>query len=75
MAFAKEGAAGIMIADINVDAAEATSKACIAAAIHPKFLSQALYVDVTSLQGVKNMVNKTSRILVERIDCCVNCKY
>ncbi|KEY69115.1 hypothetical protein S7711_09651 [Stachybotrys chartarum IBT 7711] len=73
LAFAAEGAAGIVVADINAEAAESTSKECMDVASNSRFLSQSLSVDITSMQGVENTVHEASRILGGRIDYCVNC--
>ncbi|KAI9146992.1 Short-chain dehydrogenase srdC [Paramyrothecium foliicola] len=73
LAFAREGAAGIVVVDINHDAAEDTSQECRNVARNKKFISTSSQVDVSSLQGVEKAVHEASGFLGGRIDYCVNC--
>jgi NAD(P)-dependent dehydrogenase (short-subunit alcohol dehydrogenase family) len=48
VALAKDGAVGIVVADVNLQAADDTSKACLAVVTNQSFLSRSMHVDVTS---------------------------
>lgn len=72
IAFAQAGAAGVMIADINLKMAEDAANDVKAAATNPNFRGEAISVDVTLEESVgavmKQMVDS-----FQRIDYCVTC--
>ncbi|KAI8965294.1 NAD(P)-binding protein [Daldinia sp. FL1419] len=72
LGLAKEGAQGLLVADINLKAAEDTVAEAIAAATNPGFRAAAIYLDVTSEELVKQAVAKTIE-LFGRIDYCIHC--
>ncbi|KAI0850358.1 NAD(P)-binding protein [Daldinia vernicosa] len=72
VALAKEGAKGLLVADINLKAAEETIAEATAVATNPSFRAEAIHLDVTSEESVKQAVAK----MIEsfgRIDYCVHC--
>ncbi|KAG8164441.1 hypothetical protein KVR01_006359 [Diaporthe batatas] len=72
IAFAKEGSAGVLVADVNLNAAREVSELCRAAASHTGgFLVEALAVDVTSEESVSLMVRHAVQAF-GRVDYCVN---
>ncbi|KAI5918406.1 NAD(P)-binding protein [Camillea tinctor] len=71
VSLAKEGAAAVMIADLNVDTARETVAECQAVATNPKFKGSAVHVDVTNEESVVSLFSETTREL-GRIDYCVN---
>ncbi|KAI1851628.1 hypothetical protein JX265_010712 [Neoarthrinium moseri] len=70
-AFALEGAAEVIIADLNIDAAEEVARGLTGIATAESFRSRAIKVDVASEESVKNAVEEAVRYL-GRIDYCVN---
>ncbi|KAI1465804.1 NAD(P)-binding protein [Daldinia caldariorum] len=69
---AKEGAKGILVADINLKAAEETVAEATAAATNPSFRAEAIHLDVSDEESVKKSVAR----MIEsfgRIDYCVHC--
>ncbi|KAJ2971760.1 hypothetical protein NUW58_g9326 [Xylaria curta] len=71
LGFSKEGAAGVMVADINLGAAASVAKTCLAASVVPQFRVKSVHIDVTLEESVKC----ATRRMVEafgRIDYCVN---
>ncbi|KAI1467747.1 NAD(P)-binding protein [Daldinia caldariorum] len=71
-AFAQEGAAGIVVADIDLEAAERVVKKSSASALTANFKAKAVEVDVTSDDSVKRAIEETVAFF-GRIDYCVNC--
>ncbi|KAI0427504.1 NAD(P)-binding protein [Xylaria sp. FL1042] len=69
--FAKDGAAGVVVADINKAAALIVASECKAAAANPSIRAEALEIDVTQEDSVKRCM-ETARSLFGRIDYCVN---
>ncbi|KAK6948143.1 hypothetical protein Daesc_009907 [Daldinia eschscholtzii] len=72
LVLAKEGAKGILVADINLKAAEETVAEATAASTNPSFRAEAIYLDVSDEDSVKKAVAR----MVEsfgRIDYCVHC--
>ncbi|CAH0046850.1 unnamed protein product [Clonostachys solani] len=70
LAFAKEGAAGVAISDINLDAANEAMKEAKAVATNPNFRELSLHVDVTN----EDSVDVGTRQVVDlfgRIDYCL----
>ncbi|PHH61957.1 hypothetical protein CDD81_7706 [Ophiocordyceps australis] len=72
LAFAREGAASVVVADIDLAAAEKSSAECKAVASRPGFESRALHMDVTLLDSVEGGVAEMCKVF-GRIDYCVNC--
>ncbi|KAI1084990.1 hypothetical protein F5B20DRAFT_575457 [Whalleya microplaca] len=71
IAFAKEGARGLLVADINLEAATKTALDSKAVATNPDFRAEAIQIDVT----VQESVQHATTHMVEtfgRIDYCVN---
>jgi hypothetical protein len=69
---AKEGAAGILIADINISAAKDVTAECKEVATAPGFRAEAIHIDVTK----EDSVEQATSFMVEtfgRIDYCVTC--
>ncbi|KAG9665220.1 hypothetical protein KCU95_g1897, partial [Aureobasidium melanogenum] len=71
IAFACEGALGVVFADINLAAAAAAAKESEAKATNLNFRSMSIGVDVTSAESVDNMVLKAQEMF-GRIDYSVN---
>lgn len=72
LAFAKEGAANIMVADLDIAAARRVADETKAAAANPHCKVEASHIDVTSEQSVRDAIKTVSQ-LFGRIDYCVNC--
>lgn len=72
LALAKEGAASVTVADINLDAAAQVAVGCDALATNPNFASKAIVIDVKKEDSVKRA---TAQVLqwFGRIDYGVNC--
>ncbi|KAI0116550.1 hypothetical protein GGR51DRAFT_546056 [Nemania sp. FL0031] len=71
LGFAKEGAAGVMIAEIDLTAAKCVATTCLASAATPNFRVDVTHMDVTSEESVKNAAKHTLDVF-GRIDYCVN---
>ncbi|RYP78474.1 hypothetical protein DL769_003179 [Monosporascus sp. CRB-8-3] len=69
---AKEGAAGIVIADLNLEAAKQVAAECKAEATMAEFRVDALYLDVTREDSLKIAIDHVLGMF-GRIDYCVNC--
>ncbi|KAI1119035.1 hypothetical protein F5Y14DRAFT_460380 [Nemania sp. NC0429] len=69
---AKEGALGLIVADIAIDAAVSVVAECKAAAINTHFHAEAVQVDITVEDSVRSLVG-TMVQKFGRIDYCVNC--
>lgn len=70
--FAKEGASGVLVADLDVDSATEAVAECKAVATNSRFHAEAIEVDITREDAVRRLMNR----MVEafgRIDYCVNC--
>jgi len=72
LAFAKEGAAGVIVADIDLDAAQQVAAASETQATNAKFMAKAVHTDVTQEESVK-LVTTQMQQWFGRIDYCVNC--
>lgn len=70
--FAKEGAAGVMIADLDADAGGLVAAECRAVATNVEFQVGGIHVDVTREASVKHATAQTVQAF-GRIDYCVNC--
>jgi len=70
--FAKEGAAGVMVADLDADAASNVAAECRAVAINVEFRVEQVHVDVTLEASVQHATAQTVQAF-GRIDYCVNC--
>lgn len=57
MSFAKFGVRGLVVADIDLDAAKATVVECQGVALHQNFHAEAVSIDVT----VENSVNDATK--------------
>ncbi|KAI0141130.1 NAD(P)-binding protein [Hypoxylon sp. NC0597] len=71
MIFAKYGARGLMVADINLESATKVANESKAVATHPNFRAEAVQVDVTVPDSVQHATEATVRAF-GRIDYCVN---
>ncbi|KAI0200236.1 hypothetical protein F4808DRAFT_451050 [Astrocystis sublimbata] len=71
LALSKERTAGIMIADINLEAAASVAKSCLAISVVPKFRAEVVHVDVTSEHSVNHAMKVTLEAF-NRIDYCIN---
>ena len=69
---AKEGCAGIALADINLESAQTVKKELITLATNPKFQCVALRVDVQDEPSIIAMVEQAVEAF-GRIDYAVNC--
>ncbi|RYP78220.1 hypothetical protein DL771_000697 [Monosporascus sp. 5C6A] len=69
---AKDGAAGIAIADLNLDAAKKVAAECRAEATAAEFRVDALYVDVTRDDSLKAAIDHMLGVF-GRVDYCINC--
>ena len=72
MAYAVEGAAGVVFADIDKDAVEKASAESISVAKHSTYQAIAIQVDVAEEASVDNMISEMLRMF-GRIDYAVNC--
>ena len=72
MLLAKEGASGIIVADLVIDAAKDTIAECQAVATNTQFQGKAVLVDVTQEDSVRNVFRDMVSAF-GRIDYCVNC--
>jgi NAD(P)-dependent dehydrogenase (short-subunit alcohol dehydrogenase family) len=70
--FAKEGAAGVMVADLVTNAARDVVAECGTVATNSKFHAEAVQVDITQEDSVKTAVSRMVQ-LFGRVDYCVNC--
>ena len=71
MSLAKNGARGLVVADINLETAQQTVKECRIVATDSEFRAEPVYVDVTS----EDSVREATRYMIElfgRIDYCIN---
>ncbi|KAI1751896.1 hypothetical protein F4782DRAFT_503570 [Xylaria castorea] len=71
IAFAKEGARGLLVADIDLEAATKTAADSRISATNPDFRAEAIQLDVTIPDSVQHAVRYMIEIF-ERIDYCVN---
>ncbi|KAH7383970.1 putative short-chain dehydrogenase [Pyrenochaeta sp. MPI-SDFR-AT-0127] len=69
---ALEGAAGVLIGDIDIEAANRVAAECQAVATNTHFRAEGIRVDVTHEYSVKRMFKRMLE-LFDRIDYCVNC--
>ncbi|KAL4938553.1 hypothetical protein BDV06DRAFT_215007 [Aspergillus oleicola] len=72
LTLAKDGATGILVADIDIAAAAKTAEKCRGVATNPDFRVEAAYVDITDEQSVRD----AAALMVKnfgRMDHCVNC--
>ncbi|KAI0512613.1 NAD(P)-binding protein [Xylaria bambusicola] len=72
LAFAHAGAAGLLIADVNLERAQSVANETRAASIQPRFRAEAVHVDVR----LKDSVDSAFQDMVQsfgRIDYCVTC--
>ncbi|KAI1474621.1 hypothetical protein K445DRAFT_305036 [Daldinia sp. EC12] len=70
--FAKEGAAGVMVADIAIDAAADVVAECKAVATNSQFQAEAIQVDITEEDSVRGLMAQMIHVF-KRMDYCVNC--
>ncbi|KAI1129663.1 NAD(P)-binding protein [Nemania abortiva] len=71
-AFASYGACGIIVADIDLTAAQAVSSRCMVLGKAPKFQADSVHMDVTIEKSVEDGVKYASEAF-GRIDYCVIC--
>ncbi|TVY83915.1 2,5-dichloro-2,5-cyclohexadiene-1,4-diol dehydrogenase [Lachnellula suecica] len=71
LAFAKSGALGVTVADLNLEDARKVAQECTAVAANPKFSVVAQHVDVTSEVSVRETAEHAIQVF-GRIDYCVN---
>jgi NAD(P)-dependent dehydrogenase (short-subunit alcohol dehydrogenase family) len=71
IAFAKEGAKGLLIADLDLDAATKTAEDSKAVATNPEFVAKAILIDVTLPDSIRDATS-TMVDTFGRIDYCVN---
>ncbi|ROT38903.1 NAD(P)-binding protein [Sodiomyces alkalinus F11] len=70
--FAKEGAAGVLVADVNLEAATEVAAECRAAATNEQFRAVAVHVDITQEDSVRTVMALMAEIF-GRMEYCVNC--
>jgi NAD(P)-dependent dehydrogenase (short-subunit alcohol dehydrogenase family) len=70
--FAKEGAAGVMVADLDADAGGNVAAECRAVATNAQFRVERIHVDITLEASVEHATAQTVQAF-GRIDYCVNC--
>ncbi|KAF9771639.1 hypothetical protein IL306_010695 [Fusarium sp. DS 682] len=71
ISFAKEGASGVLVADIAVHLAADVVNECKAAAVNKDFRCEAIHVDVMQEDSVRNLMRQVIQIF-GRMDYCVN---
>lgn len=69
---AREGAAGVLIGDIDVEAANRVAAECRAVATNSQFRAEGIQIDVTHEYSVRRVFKRMVE-LFERVDYCVNC--
>ncbi|KAI0193514.1 NAD(P)-binding protein [Astrocystis sublimbata] len=72
LAFAQAGATGLLIADINLQAAQSTASEAKASSQHQEFRAEAIEVDVQHQTSVDTAFQQMIEIF-RRIDYCVTC--
>lgn len=70
--FAKEGVAGLLIADLDPNTAADVVEECKAVATNKQFLAQTAQVDITQEDSVRNLMAQMAQAF-GRMDYCVNC--
>lgn len=63
LGFAKYGAAGLVVADLNLEGAQETAAQAKAVAVHESFRVDAIQVDVSNEDSVKAAVAHASKFL------------
>ncbi|MCJ1391939.1 hypothetical protein MMC18_004806 [Xylographa bjoerkii] len=69
---AKEGASGVVVADLAIEAARITIAECRTVAVNPEFQAKAVLVDVAQEDSVRDLFSETVSSF-GRVDYCVNC--
>ncbi|RYP54380.1 hypothetical protein DL768_000797 [Monosporascus sp. mg162] len=69
---AKDGAAGVLIADMNIETAKRVVDECTRVATRPDFRADAIHVDVTHRDSVEDATAFAMQMF-GRIDYCVHC--
>ncbi|KAI9154977.1 Cupin-domain-containing oxidoreductase virC [Paramyrothecium foliicola] len=69
---AREGAAGLLIADLNAESAAQAAIECSAVSTVAGFRAEAVFIDVTSEDTINEVLGHMQK-LFGRIDYCVNC--
>ncbi|RFU76450.1 short-chain dehydrogenase reductase sdr [Trichoderma arundinaceum] len=72
LGLAKDGAVGILIADLNIEAARHVITECMAVATACNFRAESFQIDISQEESVEN----ATKYMVEvfgRIDYCINC--
>ncbi|PON26480.1 short-chain dehydrogenase/reductase SDR [Trichoderma gamsii] len=72
LGLAKDGAAGILIADMNVEAAGRVVAECKAVATATNFRAEAIQIDISQEESVAKATSYMVETF-ERIDYCINC--
>ncbi|KAL4957400.1 hypothetical protein BDW69DRAFT_200982 [Aspergillus filifer] len=72
LTLAKDRAAGILVADINTAAAAETADLCRGVTTNPDFRVEAVHIDITNEESVRNAAALTVKTF-GRMDYCVNC--
>ncbi|KAL6898670.1 hypothetical protein GGI43DRAFT_428358 [Trichoderma evansii] len=72
LGLAKDGAAGILIADMNVEAAGRVIAECKSVATASNFRAEAIHIDISQEESVKKATDYMVETF-ERIDYCINC--
>ncbi|KAI0808632.1 NAD(P)-binding protein [Xylaria sp. FL0064] len=72
LGLAKDGAAGVLVADLNIDAARAVATECNTVASSPNFVAESVQLDVTNEESVQHAVAYMLK-LFGRTDYCINC--
>ncbi|KAI0206464.1 NAD(P)-binding protein [Astrocystis sublimbata] len=70
--FAKQGARGLVVADLNLQTAKSTATDVVAIATNPEFKVEAIELDVSDEESVKKAIEHTLRSF-GRIDYSVHC--
>lgn len=69
---AREGAAGVLVADVAIEAAEKVAAECKVGATNSRFRSEAVLVDVTKEDSVRSLMGHMANAF-GRMDYCINC--
>jgi NAD(P)-dependent dehydrogenase (short-subunit alcohol dehydrogenase family) len=72
LGLAKDGAAAILIADMNVEAAGRVVAECKAVATATNFRAEAIQIDISQEESVAKATSYMVETF-ERIDYCINC--
>ena len=72
LGLARDGAAAVFVADLDIEAAERVAEECRAAATAASFRSESFHIDISQGESVEK-ATKHMVATFGRIDYCINC--